>query len=167
MRSLVGLVALAACGTPPPQWLPDAGPCVAYAVPSTTDLATPTMSFHANVMNILNTHCGSGMCHGSADHPTGGVFLGSSTAMGADAEAAFAAIVGQPSGELGSMSLVTPGDPARSYLMHKLDGDQCLFETSCASPGCQHSMPSDLELLLPVAERDIVRRWIAQGATAN
>ena len=65
------------------------------------------------------------------------------------------------------MSFVTPGDPARSYLMHKLDGDQCQFNTLCTAADCQHAMPSDLEVLIPVAERDIVRRWIAQGARAN
>ena len=161
------LLALIGCGTPPPQWVPDAGPCVAYAAPASTDLTTPVMSFKENVMNILNAHCGSGMCHGSTDNPTGGLFLGSSGEGGADADAAYSAIVGRPSGELGSMSFVTPGDPARSYLMHKLDGDQCMFETQCTSPGCQHSMPSDLEVLLSVSERDIVRRWIAQGAQAN
>jgi hypothetical protein len=166
MRRLA-LVMLAACGTPPPQWLPDAGPCIAYAVPPSTDLTTPVMSFHANVMNILNKHCGSGMCHGSSDMPTGGVFLGASAAMGADASNAYAAIVGMPSGELGSMSFVTPSDPARSYLMHKLDGDQCMYDAQCTTADCQHSMPSDLEILIPVTERDIVRRWIAQGAQDN
>lgn len=163
----VALVLLAACGTPPPQWLPDAGPCVAYVPPPTTDLTTPVMSFQANVMNLLNSHCGSGMCHGSTDHPTGGVFLGSSGAMGADAHDAYTALVGAPSGELGGMSFVTPGDPARSYLMHKLDGDQCQFDAQCSAGDCQHSMPSDLEVLIPPAERDIVRRWIAQGAHEN
>jgi hypothetical protein len=161
------LVALAGCGTPPPEWLPDAGTCVGYVVPAGMDLTTPARSFTVSVMNVLNDHCGSGMCHGSSDNPTGGVFLGSSGAMGADAADAYAAIVGKPSGELPSMNLVTAGDPARSYLMHKLDGDQCQFELMCASPGCQHSMPNDLAVLIPVTERDIVREWIAQGAPNN
>jgi len=163
----VTLVLLAACGTPPPQWLPDAGPCVAYAPPGDLDLTTPVMSFQANVMNMLNAHCGSQACHGASDNPTGGVFLGASAAMGSDATDAFAALVGKPSGELGTMSFVTPGDPARSYLMHKLDGDQCQFDALCSGSDCQHSMPSDLEVLIPASERDIIRRWIAQGAQAN
>jgi hypothetical protein len=64
------------------------------------------------------------------------------------------------------MPYVTPGKPEESYLMHKLDGDQCYFDDQCLGHRCQASMPN-LGTSLPVGTRDIVRRWIAQGAMNN
>ena len=169
MRPWVAMAAatLAACGTAPPTWTPDAGACQPYEVPASTDLMAPTVSFKTDVMKVFNTSCGTATCHGSSSSPTGGVFLGASTAQGSDAEAAFAAIVGVPSNELPTMLLVTPGDGSASYLMHKLDGDQCQFEMMCANQDCEVSMPSGAGSVLPVTPRDTVRRWIAQGAADN
>jgi hypothetical protein len=135
--------------------------------PMSTNLMAPAVSFRTDVMKVLDNNCGSSACHGRAQDPTGGVFLGDSTAKGQDADAVYAAIVGQRSGELEGMKLVTPGDPANSYLMHKLDGDQCQFDTSCTGQDCQHSMPSGETVVLAVPLRDTVRRWIAQGALSQ
>ena len=33
--------------------------------------------------------------------------------------------------EITGMPFVTPGDPAHSYIMRKLDGDQCTLTASC------------------------------------
>jgi hypothetical protein len=86
------------------------------------------------------------------------------------------------------MPLVSPGDPGMSFLMHKMDGDQCTLAAACnAGPygpvyrDCGCTMP-----LLPqanvgasalgscasgmqVSERDRnrVRAWIEQGAKNN
>jgi hypothetical protein len=51
-------------------------------------------------------------------------------------------------------------------LMRKMDGSQCALDAQCAGGSCQSSMPKN-ESLLEVAQRDIVRRWIAQGAKQN
>jgi hypothetical protein len=167
MRLVLVLVVVGSggCGTDPPSWAVDSGACVAYAVPSTTDLSMPPVSFATDVMPIFNRSCGSSRCHGSTSAPTGNVFLGASTAKGADATMVLANLVAKPSGEMGMM-FVAPGNPAASYVMHKLDGDQCALPMSCTGDGCTHSMPSDGSILA-VDTRDIVRRWIYQGATAN
>jgi hypothetical protein len=64
------------------------------------------------------------------------------------------------------MAYVKAGDPSQSFLMRKMDGDQCVLDAQCAGMTCQTSMPQNLPLL-DVAPRDVVRRWIAQGAADN
>jgi hypothetical protein len=155
----------ASCGTSPPQWFPDAGDCVAYVVPSDLDLTSPVISFKSQIMGVLNSNCGSNMCHGSPSAPTEGMFLGDSGMQGADSDAAYAQIVGVTSNEDASMMRIVAGSPQSSYLMHKLDGDQCLFAASCGGMGCQDTMPMGFEM--SVDERDTIRRWIAQGAQNN
>jgi hypothetical protein len=162
---LVLVPVFVACGTPPPAWGPDAGECVAYAPPVGTDLTAPIVSFATDVMPVLTNHCSSASCHGVTDNPQGGLFLGAQLKKGADASAVYGRLVGPMAGQLGTMPYVSAGDPARSYLMHKIDGDQCMFETACANHDCAHSMPFDG--MMAIETRDIVRRWIAQGAPDN
>jgi hypothetical protein len=149
-----------ACGTAPPSWAPDAGPCIEYV--STIDLNTPTMSFKTDVVPVLESSCASASCHGIADGPKGDLFLGAQLAHGSDADQVHAALVGPSSVQLPSMKFVAAGDPKNSYIMHKLDNDQCMYNTSCVGSDCQHSMPFDVALAQD--KRDILRRWIAQGA---
>lgn len=165
MKAMLAVVALAACGTPPPEWGPDAGACVAYASAPGFDLTTPAMSFETNVMPVLTASCSSASCHGVADGAQGGLFLGAELQHGADAAKVYKNLVGPMAGELGSMPYVTPGDPAKSFIMHKLDGDQCMLAEQCANRTCNDTMPRDGQL--PVETRDILRRWIAQGAQNN
>jgi uncharacterized protein (DUF39 family) len=51
--------------------------------------------------------------------------------------------------------------------MHKADADQCAFAGECNFPNCGQLMPNGTNIPLPVANRDTVRRWIAQGANDN
>ena len=102
----------------------------------------------------------SGLYHG-VNPGMGGLFLGKAAS---DAATVYAEIVGKNSSELTSMPFVTAGDPEHSYLMHKMDGDQCQFDTQCVAPSCLDAMPNGATMLLPVTYRDLVRRWIAQGA---
>jgi hypothetical protein len=143
------------------------GNCVPYAVPPGTDLTLPTISFKHDVMRLFNNSCGLSTCHGTTTAPQGGLFLGAESAMRSDAAAVNAMIVGRSSGELPSMPFVTAGDPSQSYLMHKLDGDQCQFDSRCSGGSCLSLMPSGGSQLLPSAIRDLLRRWIAQGAQDN
>jgi hypothetical protein len=81
-------------------------------------------------------------------------------------------LVGVKSTEDLSMNLVTSGDPARSFLMHKMDGDQCRLISECALPGsvrpnCGVFMPYQAPTILDAPLRDTVRRWIRQGAQDN
>jgi hypothetical protein len=166
VKSVFLLVAVAACGTPPPTWQVDAGACVPYMAPPMDQLMTPAVSFKTDVMPIFGASCASSSCHGIADSPKGGLFLGAELAHGSDAQTVHDALVGMPSQQLPMMSFIAPSDPANSYLMHKLDADQCQFQTQCVASDCLKTMPYDVGQLA-VEKRDTVRRWIAQGAPAE
>ena len=161
MKALA-LVILVACGMPPPSWAPDAGDCTAYVVPTGTDLTAPTVSFKTDVMPVLTAHCSSASCHGISDGATGNLFLGAELQHGADAPTVYTNLTAA-SQQYPKMPYVKPTDLSNSYLMHKLDADQCTL--TCANGDCQHAMPFDG--MLPVETRDIVRRWISQGAKNN
>jgi hypothetical protein len=124
----------------------------------------PAVTFKTDMMKLFNNDCGAAPCHGTNAGLTGPLFLGAETAMGSDASAVYANLVGPKSTELTSMPYVTPGDPAHSYIMHKLDGDQCQYNAQCVGGSCLAIMPNGLGHPLPTATRDTVRRWIAQGA---
>jgi hypothetical protein len=141
--------------------------CPAYVVPTATDLKTPSISFKSQVMPIFNANCGATNCHGNGASSQGNLFLGSETAKGSDSSMVRKGLIGTAGVELALLPLVTPGDPTKSYLMHKLDGDQCLYNAQCANMTCMAEMPSGLGHPLPVANRDTIRRWIAQGALDN
>jgi hypothetical protein len=149
--------------------------CCAYVVPASTDLTSAT-SFQNDVMPIFLNSCSFSGCHnmpsdmGELGAPT--IFLGSKTVPAANS-GVFADIVGVASTELPTMQFVKPGDPANSFLMHKADGDQCLFTATCAAlpaslglPPCGDSMPMG-QALIDVSSRDTIRRWIAEGAMNN
>lgn len=164
MRALA-LVVLVGCGTPPPAWEVDAGACTPFVSPPASQLMTPAASFANDVMPVLTQNCSSSSCHGVADAPKGNLFLGAQLAHGSDAAQVYAGLVGPTSAQM-QMAFVAPGDPAQSYLMHKLDGDQCQFAAQCVAGDCGKSMPYDTGALDP-ATRDTLRRWIAQGAQQN
>jgi len=72
-----------------------------------------------------------------------------------------------------TMALVDPGKPATSFLMRKMDGcftdlasgNQCI-PIGDGPPPCGDEMPSGADVL-DSTERDMVRRWIFQGAQNN
>jgi hypothetical protein len=148
----------------------DAG-CVPYE--SDADLTTPTVSFSNDIVPIMNFSCGiaGSTCHGATNvtlqqRPFLGFFDG-----GTDASAVVTGIVGVDSQEAPSVKLVAADNPGESFLMHKMDGDECVFMVQCQAtttqyPNCGASMPYSSNLLDP-ATRDTVRRWIAQGAQNN
>lgn len=159
---LVLLALLASCGTDPPQWFADAGECVAYKVPGEFVYETPVVSFQ-QVALVLGPACGN--CHGSPDDPQDGLFLGGVGMQASDADATYAHIVNVPSNENPMLMYVNPHDPSRSYLMHKLDGDQCTLSDKCVSNNCKDQMPQVGTLTLD--DRDMIRRWIYQGAVSK
>ena len=72
-----------------------------------------------------------------------------------------------------AMQIVKPGDPANSFLMRKVDGwftdimGMCTpLEQDLPSP-CGDLMPASGSEPLCDDERDLIRRWIAQGAKNN
>jgi hypothetical protein len=127
-------------------------------IPSGTNLNEPTLSFVADIFPIFSANCAFKPCHGSPDAASNqGLYLGGSAGDTARA------LVGVPTRELPSMNFVTPGVPDDSYVMHKLDWDQCQFDSMCTGGSCGANMPLG-GAQLPLIERDAIRRWIAQGA---
>jgi hypothetical protein len=115
------------------------------------------VSFSKDVLPVFAQSCAFSTCHGSTTGAANGVFLGR------DGPKVHAAIVGVKGDELTTMPFVNPGNPRESYLMRKMDGSQCALDAQCTGGSCQSSMPKG-DLPLEVERRDIVRRWIAQGA---
>ncbi len=134
--------------------------CDDYSPPAGFDATTPAVSFAKDVAPIFGQSCAFSTCHGSATGNANGVFLGK------DPPHVYTAIVNVHGDELQTMPFVTPGDPRASYLMRKMDGSQCALDAQCTGGSCQQSMPKN-ETVLDIATRDIVRRWIAQGAQNN
>jgi hypothetical protein len=125
------------------------------------------VSFSTDVLPIFVASCGFGECHGSdRSDRNNGVFLG--TMDGAnDAKAIRAGLVGHASTESRSTPYVTPSDPSRSFLFRKLEGDMCGLSECSGSAGaatCGQPMPRGGDKL-DAASLDIIRSWIAQGAT--
>lgn len=104
-----------------------------------------TLSYAADIAPLWAGRCTDG-CH-----------PGSDSMADLRPGSGYADLVDVPSVELPTMDRVQAGDPARSYLMFKLDG------THVEEGGMGPPMPPTGELL-PQAERDRVRQWILQGA---
>ena len=165
---------ISACSTS--SSTPDAavGGCQPYV--SSADLTVPTVSFDADVMPIFRGSCAlTASCHGAPSvvaelRP----FLGDAAADGGATalQAIIDGLLGVKSNEDLSMNLVTAGDAANSFLMHKLDDDQCTLIPQCMvgnsfRPNCGVFMPYQYPNILDVATRDTLRRWIQQGAHNN
>ena len=127
-----------------------------------TGAAQTTVSWKNDVLPIFATNCSTtSACHGS---PTGiEVFLAGGSG---NATTIHAGIVGVDSAELPTMPYVTAGDATKSYLMHKLDGDEGQFDAECVGGDCGLQMPRE-ETPLDAATRNTIRTWITQGALDN
>jgi hypothetical protein len=141
--------------------------------PPSTDLTTP-VSFKTDVVPIFQMSCSlSSSCHSEKVGGPSLVYLGGSLMVPPDPTGIMKATVNVKSIELPTMNYVTPSDLENSYLMHKMDGDLCQF-TTCSNnpvPMCGVVMPMAGCALEAVnggpSPRDVVRRWIAQGAQNN
>lgn len=120
--------------------------------------ARTEVSLRSDVIPIFQASCATaGTCHGA---PSGiEIYLAVDASKASDLRKR---TVGVASEELSSMPYVTAGDPTRSYLMHKLDGDQGTLQCT-GSIGCGDQMPREAPPL-DGASRDRIRAWIAQGA---
>ncbi|WP_437623292.1 hypothetical protein [Sorangium sp. So ce1151] len=155
----------AACGDDGTEPAPSA--CFDY---SKFDGATPEVSFTTDVLPVFQRSCSfSSTCHGAEAGSAGFAYLGpglSEQATPAQVDAIVAQNVGAPSRASSGMPRITAGDPANSFLMHKLDGTLSCGDLECAADSCGDPMPYGGEPL-PAAERDAIRRWIQQGAKVN
>jgi len=126
--------------------------------PPSFDPSAPVVSFKTDVFPIFGFSCAFSTCHGSTAGSSNGIFLG-----GNKPETVRTNLVDVPAPELPSMAFVKAGDPRNSYLMRKLDGSNCVLDAQCTDGDCGDSMPQN-EDKLAIEQRDLVRRWIAQGA---
>jgi len=111
------------------------------------NLTTPTVSFKNDVYPLFQLNCGqSTSCHGGDPAQViaaWGLFLGCSnaqidagycTATGDLVQEVYSGLVGASANtslEETCMPFVTPGKPTKSYLMHKMDGDQGCTVNCC------------------------------------
>ena len=129
----------------------------------------PTVSFKADVLPIFRTSCGlSASCHGGESGPAGQHYLGPKNSDPAPTAAQIQKIFDQWVGQMpvvnAGMNLITPKDPEHSFFMYKLDGLKC-SKLSCSSDDtCLALMPQGNTKPMDAAQRDVIRRWIAQGA---
>jgi hypothetical protein len=147
-----------------------ASACFDYA---SFDGTKPPVSFKDEVLPIMQRSCGvSSSCHGDSTAPNENrPYLGpnkSTTATDMDISIILGGIVDVGSFYEESMSIVKPNDPENSFLMHKLDDTLGCDKLTCAADkACGGIMPQGAEEPIDIAERDLVRRWIAQGAANN
>jgi hypothetical protein len=99
-------------------------------------------TFSSIQANVFTPVCEQ--CHTGASAPRG---------LRLDPANSYAMLVGVPSDEIPSILRVKPGDPAASYLIHKLEG----------TAGEGERMPAGLPPL-PRTTIDVIRQWITEGA---
>ncbi len=130
---------------------------------------SPTVSFKTDVLPIFRTSCGlSSSCHGGESGPAGQHYLGPKNSDPAPTAAQIQKIFDQNVGQMpavnAGMNIITAKDPEHSFMMYKLDGLKCT-KLSCASDdSCLSLMPQGNTEPMDAAKRDVIRRWIAQGA---
>ena len=107
---------------------------------------------------IINLSCTFTDCHGRAPQGVGGLFL-PKPAVGDW----YPSLVRVASVENPTMPYVDPGNPAGSWLVHKVVGDQCLFTAQCKDHDCGDQMPQANDPLDPDDMRTILD-WVRQGA---
>lgn len=109
-------------------------------------------TFKDGVMPILSESCALAACHASKQSNLGIHITYDATLVYSELQ--------NESPTFPGLKFVVPGKPDQSFLMAKMDGTHAKLP-GCAS-GCGREMPPDD--MLPQAKRDLVRKWIANGA---
>lgn len=135
------------------------------------DGATPVVSFQSDVLPIFQKSCGlSSACHGVENGVKPGQhYLGpknGTTATQGQIDSIFAENVDATAVKEPSMKVIAPGDPERSFILHKVDDTLDCALLTCEGTACGGSMPLGSEAI-EATSRDTLRRWIAQGAQNN
>jgi hypothetical protein len=139
------------------------------------------VSFSNDVMPIFKTGCTlSGVCHGQMNNAAEeNLYLGDNV-MNTPAIIAqvYAGLIGVPALEDPAMSLIAKGDTSKSYLSHKIVGDQANFSSDCAKAtlcndqSCTPATPCGafmpyLGSMLDPSKVTTINDWITQGAMNN
>lgn len=110
--------------------------------------AQQPVSFADHIQPLLNNHCV--FCHMTGAEAAG---------LNLEPEIAYGELVGVPS-EQSSLHRVEPGEPAKSYLVHKLEG------THLDVGGAGARMPLRA-MRLSEDQLQLIRQWIEEGAQNN
>jgi len=111
------------------------------------------VSLAFDIQPILSKNCATSSCH-SGDNPPQGMSL--------DVGRAYAGLVNTPAIEAANLKRVLPGDPTKSYMIHKLRNTHRTPEVG----GSGAQMPKDATPL-PDAVIQLIELWITQGAGDN
>jgi hypothetical protein len=127
-----------------------------------------TVSFKDDVIPVLRQNCSSTGCHGAKEFNKG-IYI--PCCKDTDNATIYEEL--KKDSRLGAGKFVVPGDAKASFLMLKMDNTQGTLDAKCTDPdsvlppkNCGESMPQG-DGLLPQADRDLVRKWIDQGAKNN
>lgn len=123
------------------------------------------VSFRDDVMPIIVESCW--MCH-QDPAPEAGLFLGYGGNTDEESIAVRNNLLTMTPHQAPDMTFVVPGDPLTSWFMAKVEydnpgGDCPLID--CPNPGCDWFAPPTE--ILPTAQLDVFRSWIANGAPDN
>jgi hypothetical protein len=131
---------------------------------------SPTVTFSTEVLPIFRNSCGlSSSCHGT-NPPPGQPYLGPNNDAPTPTMEEMQTLVNAldaPSTKEPTMNLVSPGAPQSSFIMYKLDGVDCSRLKCAKAEDCGDLMPVGSTKPIDQTKRDIIRRWIAQGAKVN
>jgi hypothetical protein len=147
-----GVAGCAPAGMSPP----DASPACASADVTQIDPPADGGAASSDVGKIVARSCALGGCHagspGAAD-----------LTLPVDSGAWVANLVNRRSRENPALMLVEPGEPERSWMVHKLTGDFCSLASTCTSQlGCGLRMP--LGSPLPADDIMTIFLWVRAGA---
>lgn len=115
-------------------------------------------SFRRDVVPIFAGSCASQDCHGDTKNTLGIHFVPS------DPDGLYAELQRESPTAKGAR-FVVPGDPTKSFLFAKVNGDEGDYTDMCAVPGCGETMPPGTKI--PSVQRDTIRQWILEGATKD
>jgi hypothetical protein len=110
--------------------------------------------FSADVMPLFQARCAR--CH---NDPSASTYYGSNAAL-----VHSKLLTGTPV-QAPALKFVAPNDPLRSYMLAKVEytnpGGTCSL-VQCSAPGCNLYAPPGM--MLPEAEKAVLRSWIMTGA---
>ncbi|MDF2696022.1 MAG: hypothetical protein K0S65_4405 [Labilithrix sp.] len=122
-----------------------------------------TVSFKDDVAPLLATNCALAACHSSKESILNFYITYEPAQIYAE--------LMKTSPTCATSKFVVPGKPAESMLMLKMDNEQEKLPSDCSSARRSEMPPGDPpgsgDSLLEKADRDLVRRWITQGAKDN
>jgi hypothetical protein len=154
--------------------MPPLNGCALQACPTPDDgLAGSPVSFRRDLVLPLQRNCSDAICHGSPAGSAAGLYLGPPLPVPVDTASLIGRLVDVASRTAPELPLIAPGEPARSFLLLKIEGCQNTGSLTCRpQPGakgtapCGDTMPQAARALCN-AERDFLRRWVLQGASDN